>query len=187
MSKTRSDAVLLNLPEEQQAKLAEWLLSGVPYHEARLLVEKEFGVALRSLSPFSSFWTEVCQPHLLLKRRRAAAGAEARAEEAEKHPAKFNTATLDAIQQKAYELAENPNANPKDVKAILMLLLKSKDQDLKAQQLGLDREKFQRETCAHFVEKWAANEKVKALMNSGSTNAEKIEQLGALMFGEDWR
>ena len=51
MRRPRPDAVLLNLPEEQPANLADWLLSGVPYHDARARVEKEFGVSLARRSP----------------------------------------------------------------------------------------------------------------------------------------
>ena len=57
--KLRSDAKLLNLPEEQQAQLADWLLSGMPYHVARATVETEFGVRV-ALSAFTQFWNEVC-------------------------------------------------------------------------------------------------------------------------------
>jgi hypothetical protein len=138
MRKPRADAVLLNLPEEQQAKLADWLLGGMPYHEARLLVEKEFGVALRSLDPFRKFWNEVCQAALLARRRRALSTADERAEEAKRHPGQFDAATLDALKQKAYELSEQPDANPRDVKAVLTLVLKARDQDLTERSLALD-------------------------------------------------
>lgn len=135
MNKNRSDAKLLNLPEEQQAKLADWLLGGMPYHEAKVLVEKEFGVEVRSLSAFSGFWAAVCQPAMLKRRSQMSLTAEARAEEAQKEPGKFDEATLDALRQKAYELAEAPNASPKDIKAVMTLLLKAQDQRIKQQQV----------------------------------------------------
>jgi hypothetical protein len=142
MRKPRSDAILLNLPEDQQAKLADWLLSGVPYHEARLLTEKEFGVTLRSLDPFKRFWQDVCTPHLLERRRRAVTTADERAEDAKAHPAQFDAATLDAIKQKAYEISESPQAKPQEVKTILALLLKVRDQDLQERRLGFDQTRF---------------------------------------------
>jgi len=58
--------------------------------------------------------------------------------------------------------------------------LAQKDQDLK-----LAREKFQRDTCELFL-KWQNDERAKAIAGSNATNAEKIEQLGLAMFGEDW-
>jgi hypothetical protein len=142
MRKTRSDAVLLNLPEEQQAKLAAWLLAGVPYHEAKVLAEKEFGVVVRSLDSFRSFWQQVCQPQILARRRRAVTTASERAEEAKSNPGQFDVATMDAIKQRAYELAESPESRPGDVKAILMLLLKARDQDRQERELDLALSKY---------------------------------------------
>lgn len=134
--------MLLNLPEEQQAKLADWLLGGMPYHEAKVLSEKEFGVTLRSLDSFRSFWQEVCQPQILARRRRALSTADERAEEAKRNPGQFDLATMDAIRQRAYELAESPEASSKDVKAILMLLLKARDQDRQERELDLALSKY---------------------------------------------
>ena len=141
MKKPRSDAILLNLPEEQQAKLADWLLSGMPYHEARVLVEKEFGKSVKSLSAFAEFWCAVCQPALLSRRSRALGAASVRAEAVRLNAGEFDIATLDAIKQKAYELAESPDANPKDVKSILTLVLKARDQDLEERRISLLEQK----------------------------------------------
>lgn len=136
MSKPKNP--LLQMPESHQARLAEWLLGGMPYHEANLLVEKEFGVkAVSTFGRYVSFWQEVCTPMLLQRRKRMAGTAEERAKEAEKNPAQFDKATLDALQQKAYELAESPTSSAKDVKAILSLLLKAKDQSLEERRLKI--------------------------------------------------
>ena len=142
MSKPRSDAKLLNLPEEQQAQLADWLLGGTPYHEARTLVSKEFGVSV-SLASLSHFYQSVCTPHLIRRRAQAVGMAAEVARAAESNPAQFDAATVDAIRQKAFELAISPLSQPKDVKALFMLLQKSRDQELKAETLKLDREKFE--------------------------------------------
>ena len=142
MSKPQSSAKLLNLPEEQQAALALWLLGGTPYHEARLLVKEKFGLDVSSLDVFSRFWKQVCEPALIAQRQRIAGTARVRAEEAQKNPALFNAATLDALQQKAYELSESPTASLKDVKAVLGLLLKARGEDRADEQMKLDREKF---------------------------------------------
>ncbi len=142
MRKPNATAKLLNLPEEQQAQLADWLLNGTPYHKAKELVLAEFGVSV-SLTAFQSFWQEVCAPALLSRRKRAVSMAGEVAEEAQKTPGRFDAATVDAIKQKAFELAISPMSEPKDVKALFMLLQKGRDQDIKAQQLDLDRERFQ--------------------------------------------
>lgn len=182
MRKTRSDAVLKNLPEEQQAKLADWLLSGVPYHEAKVLAEKEFGVALRSLDAFKEFWRDICVPHLLERRRRAFQTAEARAGEAMLNPGQFDKATLDALRQKAFELAESPGANPKDVKAVMMLLLKARDQDIQERQLAFDKQKFEFDAAKACLAKLPELKVVAA--DKGLSDAQKVEQIRLKLFGE---
>lgn len=142
MRKPRSDSKLLNLPEDRQAQLAEWLLSGIPYHKAKELVEKEFNIAT-SLAALSAFWDDVCTPALLARRQQAVTTADEIAGEARKNPGTFDEATIDAIRQKAFALSVSPQAAAKDVKSIFMLLLKSRDQELHADQLRLDRERFE--------------------------------------------
>lgn len=147
MKKKRSDSKLFNLPENQQAELADWLLSGMPYHKAReriaLPPPDGFGFVVSSLSPFTPFWEEVCVPALLARRRKAAATANEFAEETKKTFGEFDSATVEALKQKAFELAISPQADPRDVKALYMLVLKSRDQALDLEQLRLDREKFE--------------------------------------------
>ena len=138
MSSTRKPDprnVLLHLPEEQQAQLVEWLIGGMPYHEAKVMLEKEFGVAVKSLNTFTNFWGEVCVPHMLAKRRRMGDAASQRMNEAEASPAPFDAAALDAIQQRAFEMAEDPQAKATDVRAILGLMLKARDQELSKREM----------------------------------------------------
>ena len=146
MRKPRSDSKLLHLPEEHQAKLAEWLLSGVPYHVARELIAAAppdgFGLVV-GLSAFSSFWQEVCAPLLLVRRSRAAFTANEIATAASANPGQFDQATIDALKQKSFELSISPGADPRNVKALFSLVLKARAQDLDQQQLSLDREKFE--------------------------------------------
>ncbi len=52
--------------------------------------------------------------------------------------------------------------------------------------LRLEQEKFRRETCELFL-KWAEDGRAREIAASGSSNAEKIERLGELMFGADWK
>jgi len=56
----------------------------------------------------------------------------------------------------------------------------------KDEELALAREKYQRETCALFI-KWHTEKTALDVANSESTNADKIERLGQLMFGETWK
>lgn len=182
MRKPRSDAVLLNLPEEQQCKLADWLLSGMPYHEAKLLVEKEFSVSLKSLDPFKNFWQQVCQPHLLARRSRSLQTAAVRAEDVTVQSATvFDRATLDALRQKAYELAESPGADPKDVKGVMMLLLKARDQDFEREKLAFDRQKFEFDAAQACLKQLPT---LKAISTNRALNQnEKVEQIRLRLFG----
>lgn len=142
MRKPRSDAKLLNLPEDQKAKLADWLIGGMPYHQAIEVVKKEFGVEA-GRDAFQNFWQSECAPRYLARRSQGANMAREIAQEAARIPGQFQQATIDAIEQKAFELSINPLSEPKEVKNLFMLIQKGRDQDIKVRQLDLDREKFQ--------------------------------------------
>lgn len=140
MRKTRSDSKLLNLPEEQQAQLADWLLGGMPYHEAKAIVAKPapegFGVSV-SINAFSGFWQTVCAPMMLQRRSRAVRTADLIAEEIDKAPGRLDSATIDLLKQQAFELASSPQARPRDVKALFSLVLKARDQELVERRIRL--------------------------------------------------
>jgi hypothetical protein len=135
MSKPKS-VLETKLTETQQAQLADWLLSGVPYHQAQAMVEKDFGVKV-SIAAFSRFYQSNCSAALLARRMRAVRTADEVADQARKNPAQFTEATIDQLSQKAFELATSPNADPKDVKALFSLVLKSRDQDLVERRIKL--------------------------------------------------
>lgn len=59
--------------------------------------------------------------------------------------------------------------------------LAQKDEELK-----LARERFQRDTCELFL-KWHAEKSALDVANADASNADKIEKLGQLMFGETWK
>ncbi len=180
MQKPRSDAKLLNLPEEKQAQLVDWLLGGTPYHEARALVQKEFGVSV-SLASLSHFYQAVCTPHLIRRRAQAVGMAAEVARAAESSPAQFDAATVDAIRQKAFELAISPMSQPKDVKALFMLLQKSRDQELKAETLKLDREKFEFDAAKSALEALPALQQI--ARTPGLDEREKIDRVRRQLFG----
>jgi hypothetical protein len=174
MSKPQSTAKLLNMPEEQQAKLAEWLLSGMPYYAARELCIKEFNVTA-GLSAFSGFWSAVCSDALILRRRKAVNLSNEVALEASKNPGQFDAATIDAIKQKAFELAVAPSAKPGDVKQLFALILKAKDQEGDKEQRQLDREKFE-----HLKRQ---EEKSKAVLTNATLTPEEKQLQMKQIFG----
>ncbi len=125
------------LTELQQAELADWLLSGMTYWAAIPNIREKFGLKLSSTSAFRPFWEHVCVPQLLARRRLSKVTADAVGEEAKKHPSQFDEATIDLIKQKVFDLSISPNVNPKDVKALLGLVLKHNDQILDGRRLDL--------------------------------------------------
>jgi hypothetical protein len=61
-------ARLLTLPDDQREKLIEWMTSGMLYSDIRDRVAKEFGIVLKSNTPFEKFWKIVCHP--IVKQRK---------------------------------------------------------------------------------------------------------------------
>jgi hypothetical protein len=182
MRKPNSTAKLLNLPEEQQSQLAEWLLDGMPYHTAQEVVKKDFGVAT-SQRALSQFWQEVCGPALLMRRRRAVSMADEVAQEAAKAPGQFDTATIEALKQKAFELSIAPGANPKDVKSLFMLVLKARDQQHDEAKLKLDREKFETMTAEKMLDE-ALRDRAAEIANSNLSHADKIAAMRQAAFAD---
>lgn len=54
------------------------------------------------------------------------------------------------------------------------------------EKLEFEKQKHRRDTIERMVKDWLAAKESQAILNSSAGNAEKIEKLGALMFGEDW-
>lgn len=54
------------------------------------------------------------------------------------------------------------------------------------QALNLERQKFQRTTCELFLE-WSASKRALEIADSPAPNSAKIEELGKLMFGDNWK
>lgn len=135
--KPRSDSTLEGLEEDQISQLCDWLLTpGQPYRVTRELCGKEFGI-WPSDSQLSRFYHRYVGVELVARRRRAVSVSEEIATEVEQRPGAFDEATIAALRQKAFELASSPLVNPKDVKAIFSLVLKSRDQDLKNRDIDI--------------------------------------------------
>lgn len=136
LKKPRADAKLLNLPEDQQEQLVAWLFSaGMTYQHVRALVRKEFGVTC-SNAALSAFWSQVCAPRLISRRSQSRVGADLVVEQARKDGPIFTEATLAMLRQKAFDLLADSNANPDDVRGLLALALKARDQDQKSEQIA---------------------------------------------------
>jgi hypothetical protein len=58
--------------------------------------------------------------------------------------------------------------------------------DQTGEELKLAQQKFQRETCALFL-KWSRDERAKTILSGEESNDVKTEQLGQLIFQDDWQ
>ncbi len=200
MRKPRSDSKLLNLPHHQQDRIIAWLLDeGLSYADTKAQIHLDFGLET-SEAALGTFWERVCAPRQFARVAEASEAAPALAEGLENN---FVATTEAYVRQHYFVLLASRYPDP-EVVAIFAKqiadLEKSKiareqlefdrqkhaeTNQVKVEALALSREKFQRDTCALFL-KWVNDEKAKAIAGSGATNAEKIEQLGQAMFGEDW-
>ncbi|ODU24543.1 MAG: hypothetical protein ABS95_01760 [Verrucomicrobia bacterium SCN 57-15] len=171
--KPRPDSRLKTLPEERQEQIAEYarthsLSATVDWLKADGLVTSQ-----AALSGFLSWYG--------LRQQLAR-----------------NESTVESVL--ADLKANNPNATERELFAAgqsFFSALAIETQDAKAwamtqelriktDDLNLARQKFQRETCKLFIQ-WSEDQRAKSIAESGASNAEKIEQLGQLMFGEDWK
>jgi len=127
--KPRPDARLLNLDPERQEQLAEWLLSGLPYHAVVDLCWKEWNIKT-SPSAVANYYATVCSAAILARRRRAVGLADDLMAEVERAPGRLDDAALAAIRQKAFEVAADTTADPSNVKSLFELLLRARKQAL---------------------------------------------------------
>ena len=164
----------MNLSEEHQSQIVDWLLGGIPYRQAREMIKTEFGIKT-SFAALSSFWDQVCTPALLARRRRAVSTADEMAADAQTMPGKFDEATLDAIRQAAFNLAIKPQSNPGDVKKLFTLLLKAKDQELKNKDIEIKLRRLE------LVEKQVT--KARGALNDSALNSSQREQRMKEIFG----
>lgn len=77
------------------------------------------------------------------------------------------------------ELLESANALFKSLMDYLKV-------EQKAQELALDRQRFQRETVELFI-RWSADEEARKLAASNVSNSDKTERLGQKLFGDLWK
>lgn len=137
MRKPRSDSKLDALDVDQQRQLCEWLLTpGLSYENIKALVFEKFNTST-SGHALTSFYQSYVGAYVLERRRRAVGLAQEVGTELKRQPGQFSQVTIDALEQKAFELAQNPMVDPKEVKAIFSLVLKARDQSLDERRVAL--------------------------------------------------
>lgn len=85
---------------------------------------------------------------------------------------------LDEFGQRTFTALAIQQRDPKTFVALRRTRLLGKAQEL-------NERRFRRETCELYL-RWAANAAAERIRLSPASNHEKIEQLGRLMFGEEW-
>lgn len=133
------------LPEEHFVQIVEWLLVPIPAHKVVELAKAELGLPPAKLpgkTGLYEFWESFSRYWLVAWRRQSARDAKAVRAEIEKSPGDWQPPVLDMVQQRAFELLADPGSSAKDLKGLVTLLLKHKDQELKGEQIALQRRRM---------------------------------------------
>lgn len=170
--KPRADSKLKTLPEERQAVIAEYALGHSLAETVAWLREDGLVTSGAALSEFLS-WHRLSHQ---LKRN------ESTVAQLLSHLRQERGMSDEELQKAGQAFFSALAIEQQDSKAWFL----SQQTALKKEQLNLDRQKFQRETCSLFL-KWSEDRKAREIAVSGATQTEKIERLGQLMFGEDWK
>lgn len=142
--KPHANAVLLNLPMEQQAALCEMLLGGISYRAAVVAMQDEWKVKTNTDAVFN-FYHDICMPELQRRRAVAVSTADSIVDDAKETPGQWDEAALEKLGQYALELMITPGVDPKAVKATFTMLFK-KDEAKRAQEKAqMDRDKLELE------------------------------------------
>jgi len=179
--------------DKYEAELAAWFRDenlSLSAARQRLLEQHQLSVSIGSLS---RFWT--CREQARMRDQllaRVATGAEL-GRTLEAQYARQDAPTLNTLVKLArtlvLQLAVSDTADRPTLKLardFLDTALKHADLERRREELSLSRDKFQRETCELFVQ-WSADQRAREITESPSSNSDKIEHLGALMFGDLWR
>jgi hypothetical protein len=173
--KPRGDAQLKTLSPERQRQVIDWL-AGLTQAETRRRIQAEFGLSTSAaaLTEFYSWW------HLMRHLEQSATFAqELKRTLAELPGIRLDEEQINAAAQVAFELEA---VKAQDLKAFFLLRkLRQKDKDQ-----ALDRARFQRDTCELFLQ-WHADAQARQIADGPASNSEKIDSLGRLMFGEEWK
>ena len=184
-TKPRSDAILLNLPEIDKSKLREILLAGMSYADACAFAEKEIGVTTAPNS-MVQFWKKECLPIRLQRRAEDAEDAEAIVSAAAARPAPFSEAAKQAMQQRLFNMANNPASMPAEM-AVLSeiiqrereLLLKEKEAILKDRAIFVQEGRYliQKEAAEVMLKDRAADREQASLKMKEDSSQEAFQRI----------
>jgi hypothetical protein len=192
--KIRQDARLKQLPLERQAQVMEYL-DGPPGHSyadtLTWLREDGFDTSVGALSEFRSWY------RLQQQFTQDASTVESLVEQLKRDMPNLTEEQLDDLGQRTFSLLAIREQDLGGFVRVRSARMKGEIERAKIQLretaekrlqegLKLQQEKFRRETCEMFL-KWAEDGRARDIANAPVSNSEKIERLGALMFGDSWQ
>ena len=176
MRKHRSDSKLFGLPQEQQDKIIEWMQQGISYNAIVELCQRELSVST-SVGALSNYWDQAASMVYLNRRTVALGFATDIAEVARQNPGCWESPTIDALQQKTFEMLSSPHASPGDVKGFVQLFLTSQKQSLEARRVSV-LEQRAAEMALEQVQEIGV-----IAQDNGLTSAEKVQKVRERLFG----
>ncbi len=189
--KPRADSKLKTLPEDRQAAIAEYARSHSLSDVVTWLRADGLATSSAALSVFLSWWG------LQQQFKQDDATTESLLEELKREIPGLTEQQLDELGQRTFSLLSIRNQDLEGFVSIRSARAKAELEKAKlelrqqaetrlGEGLKLQQQKFQRETCNLFLQ-WAEDQRVKQITTGNASNSDKIEQLGQLMFGEDWK
>jgi hypothetical protein len=170
--KPRADSKLNTLPDEQQAAIFEYLASHSPADCVQWLGQHRLATSRAALSVFRSWYAL----------RSQFARNESTVEFLAKKAAEQRVLTPEMRNETGQEFFADMALARRDTNGWVKL----QQAEVQRDRLALDRQRFRRQTCELFIQ-WFEDQRAKDVLEGEWSNAEKIEQLGRQMFGEDWR
>jgi hypothetical protein len=184
LQKPRSDSRLKTLPEERQEAIVEYARSHSVAETVGWLRDDGVKTSHGALSEFLSWFKlrrrfQIAEQDSLnlvelLRQKRPAMS------EAERQEWANDFFQVQAIKD------NDPDTFLAFSSARFKAELEKEKLRIKQEELQLAKQKFHRETSELFL-KWSEDKQAREIATSNATNAEKIERLGQLMFGEDWK
>jgi hypothetical protein len=171
--KPRSDSQLKTLPDERQADIIDHLRNNSLAATVAWLRSSGVETSAAALSDFHSWF------HLRSRLARNQSTVETLLEKIQAEDPAIAPEKLFMLGQEMFSAMAIEQADPKSWYLTQRL-------NQKRGELSLARQRFLRDTCALFI-KWSADQRARDIAAGPSTNTEKIEQLGKLMFGEEWQ
>ena len=123
------------------------------YDDACEFADKEFGVRA-SRTTFCEFWKKECFPIVLARRANAAQESAEYSGEVQKTPASFDHTTQDALQQRSYKIALNPDLPTSEVRALRGILLQERTVAVNERRVKLEEQRA--ETALRALNKFKA-------------------------------